>query len=186
MIRFIERMSEWRNFQDILPRWVLWVWNDKLVINTKGNKDLLFVTQCHYRAWIVHFSNYILVISLVCGVSPGLANNGIWWDCCKSDRFSAIKPGLIQYFLYLKMPVPSQAYDSSCPFVFDVFCHLILPCDNGLSNLIFVWVQYFCDFTFYKVTLKDMKSLKEDEQYKKNSKNGNLTADKRELSFLKW
>ena len=48
------------------------------------------------------------------------------------------------------MPVPSQEYDSSCPFVFDAFCFLILPCDYGLSKLIFLWVQYFCDFTFYR------------------------------------
>ena len=38
------------------------------------------------------------------------------------------EPGLIHHLLHLKMPVPSQEYDS-CPFVFDVFCHLILPCD---------------------------------------------------------
>ena len=44
--------------------------------------------------------------------------------------------------------VPSQEYDSSCPFVFDAFCYLILPCDYRLSELIFLWVQYFCDFSF--------------------------------------
>ena len=49
------------------------------------------------------------------------------------------------------MPVPSQEYDSSCPFVFDTFCYLILPCDYGLSELIFLWVQYFCDFTFFMI-----------------------------------
>ena len=36
------------------------------------------------------------------------------------------------------MPVPSQEYDSSCPYVFDAFCYLILPCDYGLSELIFI------------------------------------------------
>ena len=43
----------------------------------------------------------------------------------QSERFSAIKPGLLQHFLHLKMPVPSQEYDSCCPFVFDVFFHVI-------------------------------------------------------------
>ena len=52
------------------------------------------------------------------------------------------------------MPVLSKEYDSSCPFVFDVFCHLILPCDKGLSDLIsselsifvillFTWIDCF-------------------------------------------
>ena len=58
------------------------------------------------------------------------------------------KAGLIHHFLHLKMPVPSQEYDSSCPFVFDAFCYLILPCDYGLSEFIFLKVQYFCDLTF--------------------------------------
>ena len=40
----------------------------------------------------------------------------------------------VLHFLHLKMPVPSQEYDSSCPFVFDVFCHLILPCDYEISD----------------------------------------------------
>ena len=31
-----------------------------------------------------------------------------------------------------------QEYDSFCPFVFDAFCYLILPCDYGLSQLIFL------------------------------------------------
>ena len=52
----------------------------------------------------------------------------------KSERFNAKKTGLIHHFLHLKMPVPSQEYDSSCPFVFDAFCYLILPCDYGLSE----------------------------------------------------
>ena len=67
--------------------------------------------------------------------------NRIWWYCQQSERFSALKPGLVHHFLYLKMPVPSQEYDSSCPFVFDVFRRLILPCDYGISNWIFLWVQ---------------------------------------------
>ena len=76
--------------------------------------------------------------------------NGSWWDCHQSERVNAIKPGLNHHFLHLKMPVPSQEYDSSCPFVFDAFCYLILPWhDYGLSELIFLWVQYFCDFTFF-------------------------------------
>ena len=57
---------------------------------------------------------------------------------CQTERVSAIKPGLIHHFLHLKMPVPSQEYDSSCPFVFDAFCYLILPCDYGLYELIFL------------------------------------------------
>ena len=56
----------------------------------------------------------------------------------QSARFSAIKPGLICHVLHLKMPVPSQEYDSCCPFVFGVFCLLNLPCDYGLSDLIFL------------------------------------------------
>ena len=55
-----------------------------------------------------------------------------------SERVSAIEPGLIHHILHLKMPVPSQEYDSSCPFVFDRFCYFILPCDYGLSELIFL------------------------------------------------
>ena len=51
---------------------------------------------------------------------------------------SAIKPGLIHHFLHLKMPVPGQEYDSSCPFVFDAFCYLIMPCYYGFSELIFL------------------------------------------------
>ena len=47
------------------------------------------------------------------------------------------------------MPVPSQEYDSSCPFIFYVFCHLNLPYDSGLSDRIFLRVQYCCDFTFF-------------------------------------
>ena len=35
----------------------------------------------------------------------------------KSERFGAIKPGLIHYFLPLKMSVPSHEYDNCCPFV---------------------------------------------------------------------
>ena len=57
--------------------------------------------------------------------------------CQQSERFGAIKPGLIHYFLHLILPVPSQEYDSCCPFVFNVFYHLILPCGYGLSDLIF-------------------------------------------------
>ena len=40
----------------------------------------------------------------------------LYIDCHTSERFSAIKPGSINYFLHLKMSVPSQEYDS-CPFV---------------------------------------------------------------------
>ena len=47
-----------------------------------------------------------------------------------------------------KMAVPSQKYDSSCPFVFDAFCYLKLPCDYGLSKLIFILVQYFVILLF--------------------------------------
>ena len=47
----------------------------------------------------------------------------------QNERFSAIKQGLIHHFLHLKMPVPSQEYDSCCPFVYDVFFCLILPCE---------------------------------------------------------
>ena len=63
----------------------------------------------------------------------------------QSERFSAIKPGLILHFLHLKMPVQSQEYDSCCQFVFDVFCHFILQCDHGLSSefSIFVIVLFF-------------------------------------------
>ena len=60
--------------------------------------------------------------------------NEIWWDCQQSERVSAIKPGLIHQFLHLKMPVPSQEYDNSCLFFFDVFCYLILPCVDGLFD----------------------------------------------------
>ena len=35
----------------------------------------------------------------------------------QSERFSAIKTGLIHHFLHLKMPVPSQEYDSCCQLV---------------------------------------------------------------------
>ena len=41
-------------------------------------------------------------------------------------------------FSTFEMPVPSQEYDSSCPFDFYAFCYLILPCDYGLSGLIFL------------------------------------------------
>ena len=47
----------------------------------------------------------------------------------QSERLSAIKPSLIHHFLHLKMPEPSQEYDSSCPFVFYMFCHLNFLCD---------------------------------------------------------
>ena len=49
------------------------------------------------------------------------------------------------------MPVPSQEYDSSCPFVFDVFCYLILPCYHGyygLFELIFLKFSIFVILLF--------------------------------------
>ena len=51
-----------------------------------------------------------------------------------ADDLEAPVDNFIHHFLYLKMPVTSQEYDSSCPFVFNVFCYLILPCDYGLSD----------------------------------------------------
>ena len=66
--------------------------------------------------------------------------NGIWCDCHASERFSAIKPGIIHHYLHRKMSVTSQEYDSYCPFVW--FCHLIR--DFPFRN--FLGVQYFCDF----------------------------------------
>ena len=30
---------------------------------------------------------------------------------------NAIKPGSVHHFLHFEMPVPSQEYDSCCPFV---------------------------------------------------------------------
>ena len=89
--------------------------------------------------WCTHILTILFIVSVY--LTHQCKYNGIWWDCHQSERVSAIKPGLIHHFLHLKMPVPSQEYDSSCPFVFDAFCYLILPCDYG--------VQYFCDFTFW-------------------------------------
>ena len=44
-----------------------------------------------------------------------------------SERFAALKPGLIHHFLHLEIPIPTQEYDSCC--MFDVFYHLSLPFD---------------------------------------------------------
>ena len=54
--------------------------------------DILFMNHCHY--------------------------NGNWCNCRPSERFSSIKPGLTHKFPHLKMPVPSQEYDSCCQFVY--------------------------------------------------------------------
>ena len=43
--------------------------------------------------------------------------NGIWCKCHSSKWLSAIKPGSIHHFLHLKMPVPSQEYNSCCQIV---------------------------------------------------------------------
>ena len=86
--------------------------------------------------------------------------NEIWCECHTSERFCAIKPGLIHHFLQKKMSVPSRQYDSCCPFVwcvlsfdfaiwlgtfhfefsseFSIFC-------NFTINNIFFW--YFLDIT---------------------------------------
>ena len=108
--------------------------------------------QNFFRRWICYDCCInILTILFIMSVTfiHHCKYNWIWWDCHQSESFSALKPGLIHYFVHLKMPVPSEEYDSSCPFVFYVFCHLILPCDYGVSDWILLWKQYFSDFTFY-------------------------------------
>ena len=70
-------------------------------------------------------------------------------DCHTSERFTAIKTGLIHHFLHKKMPVPSQQYDSCCLFVWCslifCFCRLI----RDFPFWILIGVQYFWDFTFH-------------------------------------
>ena len=65
--------------------------------------------------------------------------------------FSALKPELIHHFLHLKMPVPIQEYDSSCPFIF--WCVLSFDftmwlwtfrLDYPLSS-VFLWFYFLHD-----------------------------------------
>ena len=70
------------------------------------------------------------------------------------ERFSAIKPGSIHHFLHLKMPLPSQEYDSCCPFVwyvlsFDFTIWLGTFRLNFPRSSVFLW-----DFTLYKYILQ--------------------------------
>ena len=46
----------------------------------------------------------------------------------------------------VKMPVPSQEYMTGAVHSFDVFCHLILPFDYGLSVLNFPRSSVFLPF----------------------------------------
>ena len=71
-------------------------------------------------------------------------------DCHTSERFRAIKLGLIHHFLRLKMPVPSQEYDSCCPFLWYV-----------LSFVFAIWLgtfrfEFSSEFSIF-VTLLFMK-----------------------------
>ena len=59
------------------------------------------------------------------------------------ERFNAIKPGSIYHFLHLKMPVPSQEYDSCCPFV---WCVLLFDFDIWLGNIRFEFSSEFSIF----------------------------------------
>ena len=99
----------------------------------------LFIIQCRTFTSIfkLHLYYYIL--------------HGVWGDCNTSERFSARKPGSIHHFLHLKMPVPCQEYDSSCPFVghFLSFDFAIWLGTFRISH----GVQCFCDFTFYWIFL---------------------------------
>ena len=69
---------------------------------------------------------HILTILFIMSFSSRITVNITEFDetILQSERFTAIKPDLIHHFLHLKMSLPSQEYESCCPFVFDVFCHL--------------------------------------------------------------
>ena len=74
--------------------------------------------------------------------------NGSWCDCHTSERFSVIKPGSIHHFLHLKMPVPSQEYDSWCPFVWRVLSFDFAMCYgtfqlNFPRSSVFLWFYSF-------------------------------------------
>ena len=118
----------------------------------KKQQVLICYLQIFIRWWLMYpYFDYFIFVSVL--FTNQCKYNGIWWDCHQSERVSAIKPGLIHHFLHLKMPVPSQEYDSFCPFVFDAFCYLLnidfamwlwtFQIDFPLCSL-FLWSYFFC------------------------------------------
>ena len=75
---------------------------------------------------------------------------GIWCQCRTSERLSAIKASLIHHFLQLRMPVPSQKYDSCCPFV---WCVLSFDFAIWLGTFRF---DFFSQFSIFVILLCDM------------------------------
>ena len=80
--------------------------------------------------------------------------NGIWCDCHTSERLSSIKPGSVHHILHLKIPVPSQEYNSCCPFVWCVLSfEFAIWLRNSFEDLprssVFLW---FCFFMVKHIT----------------------------------
>ena len=71
--------------------------------------------------WLILFIVYVLL-------THRCKYNGIWWDCRKSERLSAIKPGLIHHIFVWKYLYQVRNM-TVVVHSFDVFCHLILTCD---------------------------------------------------------
>ena len=92
--------------------------NSELRWKFKTESTFLIVTQWRMDDCCAHILTILYIMSVL--ITHRCKYNEIWCDCHTSERFSAIKPGLIHHFLHLKMPVPSQEYCSCCSFVWCV------------------------------------------------------------------